>query len=97
MRAGTDADSFFFAANRDMSDVLVFVKQIEELHHIDIWNARHEVDAGFFQSCENLLRSRDGSHIANASKVRRRALRVPRRFALILPPSRNYLRLCQAR
>ena len=46
------------------------IKQIDELQHIDVGNARHEVDAGFFQSCENLLRSRDGSHIANASKVR---------------------------
>ena len=77
MRAGADADPFFFAADGDMSDVFVFVKQIDELHHIDIGNARYEVDAGFFQSCENLLRSRDGSHIANPSKVRRRALRVP--------------------
>src|SRR5882757_4624960 len=97
MRAGADADPFFFAADGDMSDIFIFIKQIDELQHIDVGNARYEIDAGFFQPCENLLRSRDASHIANTSKVRWRALRVPRRFALMLPPSRNYLPLCQAR
>ena len=51
-----------------MSDIFILVKQIDELHHIDIGNARYEIDAGFFQPCENLLSSRDGSHIDNPSK-----------------------------
>src|SRR5262245_16601654 len=62
MRAGANPDALFFATHRHMRDLLILVQEIDELKHIDVWNARHKVNACFFQASENLSRSLKGSH-----------------------------------
>src|SRR5262245_8854727 len=62
MRAGANPDALFFATHRHMRDLLIFVQEIDELKHIDVWNTGYQVDARFFQAGENLLRSLKGSH-----------------------------------
>src|SRR5215813_12394853 len=63
MRAGANPDALFFATHRHMRDLLILVQEIDELKHIDVWNARHKVNACFFQAGENLSRSLKGSHL----------------------------------
>ena len=57
MRAGANADPLFFTAHWNMSDFLIFIKEIDQLEHVDVGNARHQIDAGLFKPAENLLRS----------------------------------------
>src|SRR5215468_6789253 len=62
MRAGANPDPLFFATHRHMRDLFIFVQEIDELKHIDVWNTGYQVDARFFQAGENLSRSLKGSH-----------------------------------
>ena len=57
MRAVQTPDALFFATHGDMSDLLIFVQEIDELKHIDVRNTGHQVDARLFQAGENLSRS----------------------------------------
>src|SRR5262249_11148280 len=62
MRASANPDALFFATHRHMSDLFIFVQEIDELKHVDVWNTGYQVDARFFQAGENLSRSFRGSH-----------------------------------
>ena len=67
MRAGANTDALFFATHRDMSDLLIFVQEIDELKHVDVRNTGHQVDARLFQAGENLSRPLNCSHLDTTS------------------------------
>src|SRR5262245_48035467 len=69
MRAGANPDALFFATHRDMSNLLIFVQEIDELKHVDVRNTGHQVDARLFQAGENLSRSLWASHFDDTSVV----------------------------
>src|SRR5215475_15237903 len=62
MRPGANPNALLFATHGDMSNLLIFVQEIDELKHVDVRNTGHQVDARFFQAGENLSRSLRGSH-----------------------------------
>ena len=44
--AGTDPDAFFFSSDGHVGNLFVFVEQINELQHVDVGNARYQIDSG---------------------------------------------------